>query len=36
MEDEMDNPINVLGEELQECSLHPVTGFYRCMAYACC
>jgi uncharacterized protein len=29
MDDEMDNPINVLGEELQECSRHPVTGFYR-------
>jgi uncharacterized protein (DUF2237 family) len=29
MEDSMDAPVNVLGEALQDCSLHPLTGFYR-------
>ena len=29
MEQAMDSPINVLGEELQTCNMHPMTGFYR-------
>jgi uncharacterized protein len=29
MEQPIDDPINVLGEELQTCSLHPLTGFFR-------
>jgi uncharacterized protein len=29
MEQPKDDPINVLGEELQTCSLHPLTGFFR-------
>ncbi len=29
MENPMDVPVNVLGENLQDCSLHPLTGFYR-------
>jgi uncharacterized protein len=29
MENAMDKPVNVLGEDLQECSQHPLTGFYR-------
>ncbi|MGA7179323.1 MAG: DUF2237 domain-containing protein [Thiobacillaceae bacterium] len=29
LESSMDNPVNVLGEALKECSQHPITGFYR-------
>jgi uncharacterized protein len=29
MEQPIDDPINVLGEELQTCSLHPMTGYFR-------